>query len=145
LEYVKGSHLWKESPAIDRGDFHANKQGYRSQVYRAAEEAGVDPSSIGFDCIVAPAGSLVIHDGRLWHGSAANTSPDVWRRSIGIHCIGAENKHKPNGGYIYSRYQRYGSDELDDAFFPILYGQGEYSRSPFLKEYLDLKDYPRNY
>lgn len=147
LEYCAGSHLWKKNiERIDRDAFHANKGGYRAEVEKAAHNAGIDPASLEYHSITAPAGSIVIHEGSLWHGSSANTSPNEWRRSIGIHCISADNKHKPRGGYIYNRYQKYGSDDLDEAFFPILYGDqaSGFARSQFLKEFLDLSDYPRN-
>ncbi len=41
---------------------------------------------------------------------------------------------KNGGGYIFGRYQRIGSTELDDSFFPILWRQGG-AHTAFIDDY----------
>jgi ectoine hydroxylase-related dioxygenase (phytanoyl-CoA dioxygenase family) len=87
---------------------------------RAARNAGIaKPKSV---FIEVPAGSCVFHAGENWHGSAANTSGNRMRRSIGIHMTpaGAMFSDRP-GGYIYRRYQRTDDPMLDESYFPILW------------------------
>ena len=39
--------------------------------------------------------------------------------------------HPTNVGYVYGRYKRAGSDEMDESFFPVLWREDGY-RTPFL-------------
>jgi ectoine hydroxylase-related dioxygenase (phytanoyl-CoA dioxygenase family) len=117
LEYVKGSHKWPLTKIPP--DFLA-PENYREPMLQAASSVGVaDPEIIPIE---VPAGSCVIHAGEIWHGSEANTSGETMRRSVGVHMI-PENAlfTDARGGYIYRRYQRVGSRELEDSFFPTLY------------------------
>ena len=43
--------------------------------------------------------------------------------------------HDTNVGYVYSRYKRVGSTEMDESFFPVLWTEDGY-RSGFLDEHL---------
>ncbi len=43
--------------------------------------------------------------------------------------------HPTNVGYIYGRYKRVGSVEMDESFFPILW-TADNRRSGFLDEYI---------
>jgi ectoine hydroxylase-related dioxygenase (phytanoyl-CoA dioxygenase family) len=131
LEYAPGSHRWPLTPIPP--EFHATDD-YRAPMAAAARQAGVE---IPETCYVeAPAGSCSFHAGETWHGSAPNRSQERMRRSIGIHLlpIGIRFSQR-QGGYIYRRYQRTGSAELDESFFPILWSESGY-RTPWIEEYL---------
>ena len=117
LEYVKGSHKWPITRIPD--DFLA-PENYRAPMQHAASAVGVaEPEIVPIE---VPAGSCVFHAGEIWHGSEANKSSESMRRSVGVHMI-PENALFTDapGGYIYRRYQRVGSHELEESFFPILY------------------------
>jgi phytanoyl-CoA hydroxylase len=119
LEYAPGSHKWPISPLPD--EFHGTPD-YRARMRAAAKVAGVDPPDPIF--IEVPAGSCVFHCGEVWHGSAANTTGDRMRRSIGVHMLPAKARFSDRpGGYIYRRYQRTGDPTLDESFFPILWSR----------------------
>lgn len=130
IEYVPGSHKWKLN--TDLGEFHAPGD-YRAAMYRAASEAGVaDPQIVR---MAMSAGSCVIHNGNIWHGSDRNRTSDRPRRSIGVHTLSSEAQFIPTGaGYIYGRYQRVGETTMDETFFPILWRNDGY-RSPHLADY----------
>lgn len=121
IEYVRGSHLWPLSPPISA--FHAPDDPQK-EMKRAAKAAGVaDPEIVAIE---APAGSAVLHHGRVWHGSQANRGTDH-RRSVVAHCMSSEARfHPTNVSPVYSRYRRGNSPEMDEAFFPVLWGKDGY-------------------
>jgi phytanoyl-CoA hydroxylase len=130
LEYAPGSHKWPISPLPD--EFHGTPD-YRARMRAAAKVAGVDPPDPIY--IEVPAGSCVFHCGEVWHGSAANTTGDRMRRSIGVHMLPAKARFSDRpGGYIYRRYQRTGDPTLDESFFPILWSRSGY-RTPWIENY----------
>jgi len=116
LEYVRVSHKW---PLTEIPPNFLNPKDYQKPKRFAAKLAGVsDPEIVPVE---VSAGSCLIHAGETWHGSGPNLSSDVMRRSIGIHMVPDEADFSvKHGGYIYRRYQRTGSNELDESFFPIL-------------------------
>ncbi len=129
IEYVRGSHLWPLSPPI--GQFHAPDDPL-ADMRVAAKAAGAEPEIVAIE---VPAGSAVLHHGRTWHGSRANagTAP---RRSVISHCSSSQARHHPkNRSPFYSRYQRIGTVEMDESFFPILWREDGY-RSGWLDGYL---------
>lgn len=131
LEYVPGSHRWPLTP-IPSG-FHA-KDDYRAPMRAAAEQAGIASTETYF--VEVPAGSCAFHAGEMWHGSGPNQSGDRMRRSIGIHLLPSDTRFsRRKGGYIYRRYQRTGSLELDESFFPVLWSEDGY-RTGWIEEYL---------
>lgn len=128
MEFAKGSHLWGPAPPIQA--FH-NPDDYQSEFRRAAEATGVEYPEIV--PVEVPAGGGSIHHGWLWHGSGPNITPYP-RRSVVSHQISSQARFTDEVGYIYSRYKRLGTDEMDEAFFPILWSeQGE--RSAFIDTY----------
>jgi len=128
MEFAKGSHLWGAAPPIEA--FH-NPEDYQSDFRRAAEVAGVEtPEMVPVE---VPAGGGSIHHGWLWHGSGPNTTPNP-RRSVVSHQISSEARFTDEVGYVYSRYKRLGTDEMDEAFFPILWSENG-CRSAFIDAY----------
>lgn len=56
------------------------------------------------------------------------------RRSIGIHRHNSSTKFTDRKAYIYGRYKRVDSYDMDESYFPILWRKDGY-RAPFLKDY----------
>lgn len=138
LEYVPGSHRWKQFSAIARSEFHAPPGGdYRSVAYAYAKKAGIPSSDVSFVKAVAPAGSVIFHHGQLMHGSDKNHRADTWRRSMGVHLVPSDTRHGDNDGYIYGRYKLEDDDRMQEPFFPITWTRNGY-RSPFISKFLKM-------
>ena len=135
LEVVPGSHQWD---CTDRPRFlHAPQDDYRQPLWQAAAEAGVAKPEIA--AIALPPGGCVFLHGNLWHGSAPNTTTDRTRRSMAVSTFPADAAFQPPGvgyGYIFSRYRRMGTLEMDESFFPVLWTPDRY-RSPMATAYCD--------
>ena len=130
IEHVRGSHLWPISPPIKQ--FHAPDDAL-AEVQPAAQAAGVADYEVV--PIEVPAGTAVFHHGRTWHGSRDNkgTRP---RRSVIAHCISSTAKFHPHEiSYIYSRYKKAHSTEMDESYFPVLWQHDGY-RTPWLDDYV---------
>ena len=131
IQYAAGSHRWPltELPKT----FHA-VEDYCAPMREAAKAAGVAPPDP--IPIEIPAGSCAFHAGELWHGSGANVTSERMRRGIGIHLLPASARFSDRpGGYIYRRYQRTGSPELDESFFPMIWSK-EGRRTDWIAGYL---------
>lgn len=132
LVYVKGSHKWPLA-SVD-GEFHAPTKDYRWAMLQAAENAGVEQPELVV--VEVPAGGCAFHHGRTWHGLCQTTRTEGTFHSIGVHTIPANAKFHPTNqaGYIYGRYKKLGSTEMDESFFPVLW-QKNGDRSAHLAEY----------
>lgn len=129
LEFVRGSHRWRQWGMIEQ--FHAPSDP-DLDLRRAAAAENAEIQKVP---VVVPAGGGAFHAGRTWHGSGINNA-DVPRRALVAHCTTSDARFNPDDvGYIYSRYKRFGSDEMDESFFPITWRDDGY-RSPFLEAYL---------
>ena len=81
------------------------------------------------------AGSAVLHHGRTWHGSRDNRGVNP-RRAVIAHCISsAATFHPTDISYIYSRYKKVGSVEMDESYFPVMWRDDGY-RTPWLDAYV---------
>lgn len=130
IEYVRGSHHWKVSQPIRQ--FHAPEDPLED-MQRAAIAAGVTAELCPIE---VPAGSAVIHHGRTWHGSRAN-SGNAPRRSVVAHCMSSESVfHEKNTSSVYSRYKQHGSQQMDESYFPILWRKDGY-RSEWIDTWLN--------
>jgi len=128
VEYARGSHKWGLFPPM--GAFHA-PDDYRKSVDEAAASVGAEVKIVPVE---VPAGGCAIHAGGTWHGSGTNKG-DMPRRAVVAHCISSEARfHTSNISYIYSRYKRAGSTDMDESYFPILWTRDGY-RTPFLNDY----------
>ncbi|KAL7533236.1 hypothetical protein ACHAWF_004410 [Thalassiosira exigua] len=125
----------REGEATDDGisSFHSSDEAsYRDGLSTAADLAGVsDP----YDAIrPAPVkrGHAVLHDQDTWHGSGPNRSSTRHRRALVGHYLRGDATFRESGrggggpfgraSYIYGRYKRYDCVELDESFFPVVYG-----------------------
>lgn len=130
IEYVRGSHLWPLSPPISQ--FHAPDDPL-ADMKVAAKFAGAEPDVVAIE---VPAGTAVLHHGRTWHGSRANTGSGP-RRSLVTHCASSEARfHPDNVGPIYGRYKKAGSLEMDESFFPVLW-QKNGCRTDWIEAYVN--------
>lgn len=158
LSYAEGSHKWKmdidaETGAkIRRKDkseqtfMGSDSSTYATPVISAALDNGVtDVGGITVTPEVRAGGGL-LHNQDTWHGSGTNTSGDRHRRAIAIHYVNGDCKFRPTEtkgekpwgdiDYIYGRYRRFGSDELDGSFFPIVAGKG---REEWIDDWIEIK------
>ncbi|MBY8974485.1 phytanoyl-CoA dioxygenase family protein [Rhodobacteraceae bacterium NNCM2] len=124
MVFARGSHRWAHHPPAEA--FHDPKD-YLAE-FRAAggSEADLVP-------VVVPKGGGSIHHGWLWHGSGPNHGQTP-RRSVVAHCLSVEARFTDRLNPVYSRYKRLGSDEMDEAHFPILWHR-ERAPSSFIAPY----------
>ena len=129
IEYVRHSNHW---PLQTRKfAFHA-PDDYHEALKYTARHLGIQEYRI--DPIEVDAGDVVFHHGKTWHGSGLNSSGKP-RRTVVSHCMSSDSRYHPeNVGPIYSRYRRYGSTEMDESFFPIIYRRDGH-RSACLKAF----------
>lgn len=128
LEYVPGSHRWGEFPMIRQ--FHA-PDDYQEDLKAAAAAVGRTPE---FVSVEVPPGGCAIHAGATWHGSGPNRTANP-RRALVTHCVSSEATFHPTGiSYIYSRYKRRASLDMDEDFFPVLWRRDGY-RTPWIDGY----------
>lgn len=132
IEYARGSHRW--GVFDPEGAFHAPENHYEA-LERAAEKAGEAVR------IVRPevaAGSCIFHHGCTFHGSGPNRGERP-RRSLVSHCLSSAARfHPTNVSYIYSRYRRRDTLEMDESFFPVLW-TGDGYRTSWLDDYARLR------
>ncbi|MCY4051120.1 MAG: phytanoyl-CoA dioxygenase family protein [Gammaproteobacteria bacterium] len=129
IEYVRHSHHW---PLQTRKfTFHA-PDDYHEALNYTAGQLGIDTYTV--DPIEVNAGDAVFHHGKTWHGSGYNQSEQA-RYTVVSHCMSSESRfHTDYVGAIYGRYKQYGSVEMDESFFPILFRNDGY-RSACLPSY----------
>ena len=130
MEFAPGSHLWGAVPPETA--FH-NPEDYRADFRSAAALAGKSDTELV--PVEVPAGGGSIHHGWLWHGSGPNRTANP-RRSVVSHCISSAARFTSDVGYVYSRYKRLGTDEMDEAFFPILWTE-DGGRSAFIDRFVN--------
>lgn len=130
LSYVRGSHRWGVSPPIEQ--FHG-PEDFTKELRRAAAQAGAgEPELVP---VVLPRGGVAFHHGSTWHGSAPNRSQRP-RRALVAHCMHRDARFSEDEvGPIYGRYRRFGSREMDESFFPLLWSE-DGRRSDFIEPYL---------
>ncbi len=127
IEYVRHSNHW---PVQTRKfTFHA-PDDYHEALKFTAGELGIDTYAI--DPIEVEAGDAVFHHGKTWHGSGQNHSGQP-RHTVVSHCMSSDSRfHADKVGPIYGRYKKYGSTEMDESFFPVIFRKDGY-RSPCLE------------
>ncbi len=134
LVYVKGSHKWGEAKPIFQ--FHGPEDDLK-EVRQWAEDNDLELDLVP---VVVPPGGGAFHDGWLWHGSRINHA-DVSRRALATHCFQSDIKFNPElmtigNGPIYGKYKKFGSNEVDENYFPIIWREDGY-RTPGLDDYLE--------
>eukprot|EP00980_Cylindrotheca_fusiformis_P026399 scaffold16066_cov109-Cylindrotheca_fusiformis.AAC.5 len=134
--------------------FHgSDEKNYRSgELDRAYDEAHnksneMEESDKGarkqpIQSAAVQAGCALLHHQDVWHGSGPNTSDSRHRRALVAHYLRGDvtfvesSDESPFGAssYIYGRYKKYNSTEVDESFFPIVYSApgGEKKRTEWL-------------
>lgn len=115
IYYACRSHRWPHEPV--GGQFHAPDDwlGYLHQVAPVGAPIELVP-------IEVPAGGAAFHDAWTWHGSPPNERADAERRAVISHFIDARTRWSLSVAHpVYSRYRRPGDEEMDEAFFPIVW------------------------
>eukprot|EP00667_Euglena_gracilis_P017450 EG_transcript_18394 len=134
VEYAAGSHRWQAQAAhtATESSFHAEAD-HRAALRPAAQAAGVSFEDIAFEPLAVPCGGAVLHHGDVWHGSGPNRSAARHRRALAVHLLRRDVRFRadPPPDYIYGRYCRPDSTEVDEAFFPVTFSPDGY-RSPGL-------------
>jgi phytanoyl-CoA hydroxylase len=144
VEYAVGSHKWRPilhqrdaeestAGANEISSFHSSDESsYRNGLAVAARFAGIINPHDATESAPVKEGYAILHHQDVWHGSGPNLSNTRHRRALVAHYIRGdvtfrESNEKQcgpfgNATYIYGRYKRYKSVELDESFFPIIYG-----------------------
>jgi ectoine hydroxylase-related dioxygenase (phytanoyl-CoA dioxygenase family) len=127
IYYARGSQRWGTLPR--GGQFHAPDDWQGHMMAVAPPEL---MSEVEWVPIEVPAGGAAFHDGWTWHGSPPNERGDRERRAIISHMVTTRTRwHPTNTHQLYSRYRRPGEEELDEAFFPVMWREDGY-RTPFI-------------
>jgi ectoine hydroxylase-related dioxygenase (phytanoyl-CoA dioxygenase family) len=131
LEYVHGSHKWRDASGSAAQFFVRGGGGHRDHLLAAA--ALEKPPRAERDLVIREvnvrAGGCGIHNGRLWHGSGRNSSRTKPRRGLGVHFVPADAVFRDvSSRATLAARQAFGngggaatsaSAALDDALFPV--------------------------
>lgn len=135
---------------VEISSFHSSDEtSYRDVMYLAAKLAGVDNPHNTIQSAPAKEGFAILHHQDCWHGSGPNLSSKRHRHALVVHYICGDvtfrdssnnNEKKRNGPfgratYIYGRYKRYNSVELDESFFPIIFSS-EGNRTVWIDDFI---------
>ena len=136
LEFVPGSHRWKQS--APEGEFHG-PEDYRRYLVQAAEAEGIDDIEDRIAYVEVPAGGGSFHHGWVWHGSGYNRS-DRPRRALVLHAMRSDAEFNPDHlasgiGRIYGRYKRLDTNVMDENYFPIIWREDGY-RTPGIESFV---------
>lgn len=142
LEYALGSHLWRPilhmkndiHEESDISGFHgSDEKSYKSaiDVAHAIATKAAGPQTKEIRPAPVMAGHAVLHHQDSWHGSGPNMSDVRHRRALVAHFLRGDAQFVDDSGlapfgksnYIYGRYKRFQSVELDETFFPIVYSK----------------------
>jgi ectoine hydroxylase-related dioxygenase (phytanoyl-CoA dioxygenase family) len=128
LEYVSGSHLWGDNESGKLQQFFGRKKNLNA----AAKHQGIPWESLDFVSMKGlRAGSISIHDGRIWHGSGENTSPCKPRRGLGLHYVPGQVRFT-EAARGSSLWRHYLNDDLhskaddipfNEEDFPLIYAE----------------------
>jgi len=126
IEFISGSHKWKRLSKPVKNFFGGKNYKYSLKKFK---------KNISTKSVVPKlkAGSISFHHGNLWHGSNMNKS-NKDRISISCHFMPINSRfHPKNNNPTLSHYKKFTTSEMDDNFFPILWGKGNV-RSKFLSK-----------
>jgi hypothetical protein len=90
LEYVVGSHTWGDGRVGSANQFF--QADTTKLLFSAAEREGIDDPINNLEFVGMGGlrrGGLSIHHGKIWHGSAKNSSKHQPRRGLGLHFVPA--------------------------------------------------------
>mmetsp|Transcript_34253 Transcript_34253/g.82482 ORF Transcript_34253/g.82482 Transcript_34253/m.82482 type:complete len:373 (+) Transcript_34253:96-1214(+) len=115
-----------ESDRLGR-DLTTNYPKHLHPLVEAVSCAGENPKDVleSVRTVDVPAGQVVVHHQRTWHGSGPNSSqnPPRPRRALVAHVLNGDVtwRTNPPPHYIYGRYYIRGETAPREDFFPVLY------------------------
>ena len=125
LEYVKSSHIWGDGRKGSANQFFQSTNP-KHLVESAANYEGITLDQLEFVSLAGiPAGSMSIHDGKIWHGSGKNRSMSRPRRGLGLHFVPANVRftHAAAKSSLWKSYVNPEKDpsemELPEEDFPL--------------------------
>eukprot|EP00977_Amphora_coffeiformis_P009391 scaffold2168_cov180-Amphora_coffeaeformis.AAC.10 len=136
VSYLPGSHKKGFGDNAEELSFFSEKEPTKESEIRSVN---------------VPAGHAIFHHQEIEHSSGPNRSTVRHRRALVAHLLDGSVHWKPvtketksamppwtGSSYIYGRYRRSGTLEVDEDFFPILYGSPEsgLSRTPWVDTYI---------
>ncbi|CAJ1933041.1 unnamed protein product [Cylindrotheca closterium] len=151
-----------DEESSDMSSFHgSDEKSYKSAIDKAYAIASAKnnaddlPAQLTKNIQAAPvsAGHAVLHHQDTWHGSGPNTSDTRHRRALVVHFLRGdvtfvEDDHSTatpplpfgNASYIYGRYKRFNSVEVDETYFPIIYSKNgcDQKRTEWLDDYVTI-------
>ena len=162
LEYAIGSHRWPIPHLNSINDnlgsssfHHSDEFSYRNSSLHDAYENHVRNSEnnardLKIETVNVNTSYGILHHQDAWHGSGPNVSFDKHRRALVAHYLDGNvqfandgNRRNPPFGktsYIYGRYKRYQSTEVDETFFPVIYTvpDASHRRTEWIDEYINI-------
>mmetsp|Transcript_5596 Transcript_5596/g.8349 ORF Transcript_5596/g.8349 Transcript_5596/m.8349 type:complete len:405 (-) Transcript_5596:2100-3314(-) len=132
--------------------FHSSDaSSYRDLLKDAASNVGIKDNKIKelLQRVPVKMGHAVIHHQDVWHGSGPNKSQHHRRALVAHYLRGdirfrSDNREKSSGpwgcsSYIYGRYKKHGSNDVDESFFPIVFAQpnSEENRTGWIDVYTE--------
>mgnify|MGYP001165316678 CR=1 FL=1 len=126
LEYVPGSHKWKTSKRLNQF------LGAKDYMYHLKKNT---KKKIKIYSVELNKGDVVLHHGKMWHGSTINkTSLD--RISLSLHLMNGKSKFHPKiKNPLFSKFKIFNSTKMEESFFPIIWSKKNY-RSKFISNYV---------
>ena len=104
-----------------------NYPNHLHPLCEAVSRAGENPKDVleTIQTVDVPAGQVVVHHQRTWHGSGPNRShnPPRPRRALVAHVLNGDVtwRKNPLPHYIYGRYHIRGETTPREDFFPVLF------------------------
>lgn len=104
LEMLSGNFLDSESDPLSEAKLQLGHNFQKYQLYKPR---------------LSP-GDVIVHHGRIWHGSTMNESK-INRVSLSVHMMDGESQFsKIDVNPVYNKYKLEGSTEMHTSFFPII-------------------------
>ncbi len=128
IEYATGSHKWKFSKRLNTF-LGANDYMYHLKKYTKKK--------MNIFSVEINKGDIVMHHGRVWHGSTINRTTKN-RMSISIHLMSGKSKFHPViSNPLFTKFKHFNSLRMDESFFPIIWSKKKY-RSNFINNYIKI-------
>jgi ectoine hydroxylase-related dioxygenase (phytanoyl-CoA dioxygenase family) len=124
LQYVAGSHKWADGRVGSAQQFFDCRNRF-ALLHDAARREGIEEpeAALELTTLGVRMGGCGIHNGRLWHGSGQNESPNRPRRGLGIHFVPADAQFTHAMGSTLAHKLRppeqVNGTVMSEALFPI--------------------------
>ena len=117
VAYLLGSHMDDTQLEMLSGNFLDSKSGPLSE---AQLQLGRNFEKYQLYTPKLNPGDVIIHHGKIWHGSTINES-ETNRVSLSVHMMDGESKFSEiDVNPVYNKYKLEGSSEMHSSFFPMI-------------------------